>query len=166
MGMNYREMVDHAKKAGVTTEKTMWESIDSFSELLEELKESHPQLYWDFMRKQHGIMFHKHYDEGFAEWDVSHIHYTNKAGEQKHGAYWTVEQIENATAGMKFPQGTTKWDKFVAFNMIWSDMCKDFDDASILKIAYDFFFADEDWGSDTKVWEDASHKPHKSADGK
>lgn len=79
MGMNYREMVDHAKKAGVTNEQTMWESIDSFSELLEELKESHPQMYWDFMRKQHGIMFHNHYDEAFAVYDVSKMSYTGKS---------------------------------------------------------------------------------------
>lgn len=161
MGMNYREMVDHAKKAGVTNEQTMWESIDSFSELLEELKESHPQMYWDFMRKQHGIMFHNHYDEAFAMYDVSKMRYTSKSGEKKQGAYWTVEQIESATAGMKFPAGTTKWDKFVSFNAAHSDFCKDFEDADVLKIGYAFFFADEDWGDDTKIWEYMSNKPHK-----
>lgn len=161
MGMNYREMVDHAKKAGVTNEQTMWESIDSFSELLEELKDAHPQMYWDFMRKQHGIMFHNHYDEAFAMYDVSKMHYTSKGGEKKQGAYWTVEQIESATAGMKFPAGTTKWDKFVAFNAAHSDFCKDFEDADVLKIGYSFFFADEDWGDDTKIWEYMLNKPHK-----
>ena len=161
MEMSYRHMVDHAKKAGVTNEKTMWESIDSFSELLEELKESHPQLYWDFMRKQHGIMFHKHYDQDFAEWDVSQIHYTDKSGMKHHGAYWTADQVESATQAMKFPQGTTKWDKFVAFNAAYSDFCRDFDDAQILKIGYLFYFADEDWGSDTKIWEYMDDKPHK-----
>jgi hypothetical protein len=44
MEMSYRKMVEHAKKAGVTNEQTMWESIDSFSELLEELEEYHPVL--------------------------------------------------------------------------------------------------------------------------
>lgn len=161
MGMNYREMVNHAKKAGVTNEQTMWESIDSFSELLEELKETHPQMYWDFMRKQHGIMFHNHYDEAFAMYDVSKMHYTSKNGEKKQGAYWTVDQIESATAGMKFPAGTTKWDKYVSFNAAHSDFCKDFEDADVLKIGYAFFFADEDWGDDTKIWEYMSNKPRK-----
>lgn len=161
MGMNYREMVNHAKKAGVTNEQTMWESIDSFSELLEELKETHPQMYWDFMRKQHGIMFHNHYDEAFAMYDVSKMHYTSKSGEKKQGAYWTVEQIESATAGMKFPAGTTKWDKFVAVSVIYSDLCKVVDDSQIIQIAYEFFFNDEDWGDDTKIWEYMLNKPHK-----
>lgn len=161
MEMNYRHMVESAKKAGLTNEKTMWESIDSFSELLEELKESHPQLYWDFMRKQHGIMFHDHYDETFAMWDVSQMHSTDKNGNKKEGAHWTSEQIESATAGMKFPQGTTKWDRYVAFNAIWHDMSKHFEDGEILKIAYAFFFADEDWGDDGKIWDYMEHKPHK-----
>lgn len=154
-------MVEHAKKAGVTNEKTMWESIDSFSELLEELKESHPKLYWEFMRKQHGIMFHDHYDESFAMWDVSQMHSTDKDDNEREGAHWTSEQIESATAGMAFPQGTTKWDRFVGYNGIWHDMNKDFDDAQILKIAYLFFFADEDWGDEPKVWEYMEHKPRK-----
>ena len=161
MEMSYRHMVDHAKKAGVTNEKTMWESIDSFSELLEELKESHPQMYWNFMRKQHGIMFHDHYDEAFAMWDVSQMHSTDKTGQKKEGAHWTVEQVESATAGMKFPVGTTKFDKFVAMNAIWHDLNKHFDDADILKIGYAFWFADEDWGDEPKIWEYMEHKPHK-----
>lgn len=161
MEMTYRHMVDHAKKAGVTNEKTMWDSIDSFSELLEELKESHPQMYWDFMRKQHGIMFHGHYDQAFAMWDVSQMHSSNKAGERKEGAHWTCEQIEVATAGMRFPSGTTRWDKFVAFNAAFHDFWKDFDEANIIKIGYDFYFADDDWPSETKIWEYMEHKPRR-----
>ena len=161
MEMTYRHMVDHAKKAGVTNEKTMWESIDSFSELLEELKESHPQLYWDFMRKQHGIMFHGHYDEAFAEYDVSQMHYTDKHGVKRQGAYWTVDQIETATAGMRFPSSVNRWDKFVAFNAFAGDLCKDTDEAGIIKAAHAFWFADEDWPTETKIWEYMEHKPHR-----
>lgn len=161
MEMNYRKMVEHAKRAGVTNEHTMWQSIDSFSELLEELEESHPVLYWAFMRKQQGIMYGGHYNEEFALYDVEQIHYTNKAGEKRFGAHWTVEQIESATAGMKFPPGTNKWDKYVAFNAAHADFCKDFDEASIMKIGYSFFFADEDWPTDTKIWDYMSCKPHK-----
>ena len=162
MGMNYREMVNHAKKSGVTNEQTMWESIDSFSELLEELKETHPQMYWDFMRKQHGIMYKGHYDEKYAIYDVSQIRYTNKVGEKKEGAYWSVDQIESATQAMKFPEGTTKWDKFVAGAIMYSDLCKKFDDAQIIDAMYAFFFNDEDWsGVYPKLWAYMSCKPHK-----
>lgn len=151
--MNYRKMVDSAKAAGVTNEKMMWESIDSFSDLLEAIREAHPQLYWDFMRQQHGIMHQRHYGEAFAMYDVSKMMYTDKNGMKHVGAHWTMEQIETATAGMKFPQGVTKWDKYVAFNAAYADLCKVFDDGDILKAGHALYFADEDWGNDTKIWD-------------
>lgn len=151
-------MVKTAQKSGKTTEKQMWESIESVSDLLCEIKDAHPDLYWRFMREQAGIINGSHYDEEFAMHDVSKIEYTDKEGKPHKGAYWTCEQVEEATKGMSFPAGTTKWDRFVAFNLAWSDFCKKFDDAQILQIGYLFFFADEDWsadgkGSATKVWD-------------
>lgn len=149
--MNYQEMVKAAQKSGKTTEKQMWQSIESVSDLLCEIKDAHPDLYWGFLREQAGIMNNGHYDEEFAMHDVSKIEYTDKEGKPHKGAYWTCEQIEEATKGMAFPSGTTKWDRFVAFNLAKSDFCKKFDDAQILQIGYLFFFADEDWSADGKV---------------
>lgn len=156
--MNYFDMVKAAQVSGRFTEKQMWKSVESVSDLLKEVKESHPDLFWDFMREQAGIMNCGHYDKTWADYDVSQIEYTDKEGKKHTGAYWTCEQIEEATKGMTFPSGTTKYDKYVAFNLAWSDFCKKFDDADIIKIGYLFFFADEDWsaevkGSSTKVWE-------------
>ena len=151
--MNYKEMLENAKAKGITTEKMMWSSVDAMGEMLCLVKKEYPSVYWDFIRQQHGIIYSNHYEKEFAEWDVNNIEYTDKQGNKKSGAYWTVEQIESATMGMKFPSGTTKWDKYVAFNVAHSDFCKKFDDAQVLEIAFSFFFADEDWGSNTKVWE-------------
>ena len=160
--MTYKDIVMKAKAAGVTNEKTMWQSIESLSELLDELKESHPDLYMKFMREQIGIMYHNHYDEEFALWDVAGLSWTGKDGMKHSGAHWTADQVEQATAGMHFPQSTTKWDKFVAFNVTYSDLSKDFDEAQILKAGFLLYFADEDWGSSTKIWEYMSHKPAKT----
>jgi hypothetical protein len=151
--MNYKEMVMSAKAAGVTNEKTMWESIESFSELLDEIKEAHPDVYWNFMRKQHGIMHRGHYDEMFALYDVGEMYYTDKQGVKRTGAHWTADQIEAATAGIKFPASVTKWDKYVAFNAAYADLAKVFDDGEILKAGHALYFADEDWGCDTKIWD-------------
>ncbi len=60
---------------------------------------------------------------------------------------------EGATAGMTFPNGTTKFDRFVAFNAAYADFCKSFSDEDVLRIAYDFYFADEDWKGSGKIWE-------------
>lgn len=85
-----------------------------------------------------------HFDEKTAKCAVSKIHYTDKAGKECHGAHWTSEQIESVTEGMEFPEGTTAWDRYVAYNSLFADLCKVLDEASVLKCAYAFYFADED----------------------
>lgn len=152
----YRQMIEDAKAKGLTSEKTMWQGIDDIEAMLCVMKKEHPDKYWAFIRKQHEIIYCGHYTEDFAMWDVSQLKYTNKKGEKKQGGYWTAEQIEDATKGMSFPMGTTKWDKYVAANVAHSDLCKKFDDEQIIGMMYLFFFADEDWGNGknvTKIWD-------------
>lgn len=139
-------------------ESVMWESTRLVSDFIKPMKETNKKEYWSLMREVYGLMSGGHYNEEFALHDVSQIEYTDKEGRSHTGAYWTCEQIEEATKGMTFPGGTTKWDRFVAFNLAKSDFCKKFEDADILKIGYLFFFADEDWsadgkGSATKTWD-------------
>lgn len=153
--MNYQEMVKAAQKAGKTTEKQMWQSIESVSDLLCDIKDAHPELYWRFLREQYGIMNNCHYaDKEFAEYDVSQIVYTDKEGKKRTGAYWTPEQVEEATKAMTFPSGTTKWDVYVAMNSFHADTCKVLTDEQILKAAYQFYFADEDFPKErgAKIW--------------
>ncbi len=142
--MDYKKMILDAKEAGVSTERVMIQSIDGLNEMLCKLREEHPDMYMKFLRDQQGIMYNNHYDKAFAEWDVEHIRYTDKEGRKCEGAHWTLEQVETATKGLAFPTGTTKWDKYVAFNVWYSDLCKDIDEATILKTCHSFFFADED----------------------
>lgn len=97
-----------------------------------------------------GSHHHFHFDGEEAENAVSQIRYTDKAGVDHKGAHWTIEQIEAATAGMKFPEGTTQFDRFVAFNSFYADLCKVLDEASILKAAHAFYFSDED-GPEGKI---------------
>lgn len=104
------------------------------------------------MREQAEIMNGGHYDKVWADYNISQIAYTDKEGKKHTGAYWTCERVEEATKGMPFPNRTTKYDKWVAFNLAYSDFCKKFDDAQILQIGYLFFFSDEDYPISTKVW--------------
>lgn len=152
----YKKMIEDAKAQGLTSEKMMWESTDDVEDMLCALKKEHPDKYWKFIRKTHGMLYKGHYTEDFARHDVEHIQYTNKKGEKKEGEYWSVEQVEEATKSMTFPSGVNKWDKYVAFNSMKADICKEFDDEQVLKAGYMFFFKDEDWdskdGSYDKVW--------------
>ncbi|MBV3853175.1 hypothetical protein KQP56_18350 [Bacteroides thetaiotaomicron] len=150
--MKYLDMMKKAKSEGVASEKAMWKSVEGVDEILCVVKEEHPEMYMSFMRDQHEALYGPHYDKHFAEMDVDKIRYTNAAGEKKTGAHWNVDQIQEATKGMPFPNGTTPWDKYVAFNSFYADMCAVLDEATLLKGAYRFYFADEDAPAG-KIWE-------------
>jgi len=136
--MEYKDLIKNAKANGVASEKAMWQSVDNLNDVLCVIKEEHPEMYMAFMRKQHESLYGPHYDRHFADADVEKIRYTNASGEKKSGAHWNMDQILDATKSMPFPQGTTPWDKYVAFNSFYA--------------AFRFYFADED-APVGKVWE-------------
>ena len=142
--MKYKEMVMDARAKGSASEKEMWASIEMVGELLEEIEEAHPDLFWKFMREQFGILSKGHYNEEFARYDVSQM--------KPIGEYWSCKEIEDATKGMQFPAGTTNWDKYVAFNAQANDL-DGMDVNFILESAYKFWFADKDWHKGNKIWE-------------
>ena len=147
-------MINEAQKKNLTDEKKMWQSIDAMGGMLEMLKESHPEMYWKLMREQHRILFNGHYSEEFAQNDVDSLRYTDKDGKEHTGGHWTKDQVTAATQGKTFPAGVTECDKYVAYNAMYADLCKKFDDAQILDAAYLFYFADEEWPKPaTKVWD-------------
>lgn len=152
--MKYKDMMMEAKAKGLASEKTMWESIEDVEELLCVLKNEHPDKYWKFMRKAHETMWKGHYSEEYAEHDVKHLRWKDKDDHEHEGEYWTIEQIKDATKTMTFPQGTNDCDKWVAFNVMYSDLHGDFTDAEILKAGYKFFFADYDFDytKSGKIW--------------
>lgn len=86
----------------------------------------------------------RHFNEGTASEAVGGIYYTDKEGKERHGAHWTLDQIKEATKGMKFAVCVTDWDKYVAFNAAYADFCKVFTAEQVLQAAHAFFFADED----------------------
>lgn len=143
--MMYKKMIEDAKAKGLTSDKAMWESIDELDEMLCVIKKEHPDKYWKFIRKQHGIMYNNHYDEEFARWDIEQM--------KPLGMYWSKSQVEEATKGMVFPNGTTPCDKWVAFNAFANDLKPELTDEQILKAAYKFWFKDEDWKGKNKIWE-------------
>ena len=143
--MKYKDMIEEAKAKGLTSEKTMWGSVDALEEMLCVMKHEHPEKFWKFMREQHGVMWKGHYSEEFAEHDVKHLRWKDKEGKEHSGEYWTMEQVKEATKGMPFPSGTNDCDKWVAFNVMYSDLHEDFSDGDILKAGYAFFFADYDF---------------------
>jgi hypothetical protein len=141
----YKKMLEDAKTKGITSEKLMWESVDDLEDMLCIMKKEHPEKYWAFIRRQHGLMYNNHYTEDFAMWDVEQM--------KPLGMYWSKNQIEEATKGMAFPSGTTVCDKFVAFNAFANDLKPSLTDEQVLKSAFAFWFDDKDWKGKNKIWE-------------
>lgn len=150
--MSYKRIIDKARHDGVSPERAMLASVDKVDELAEMLRDEHPELYNRFMRGTHEALYGPHYDEEFAERDVQRLSYTDVDGRKRTGPHWTKEEVLSATSGKVFPSGTTDCDRYVAYNAAYADFCKKFDDDDILDIAYLFFFADEDWNGQGKVW--------------
>ena len=150
--MSYKKMItDFAEHGG--DEKKMWESVAVTSDAMDVLKEVAPKEYECYMRKMAETLYGKHYTEELALADVAEMHCTDANGAKHHGAHWTVDEVEKATADKTFGKSVTKWDKYVAYNATWCDLSSEFNDEDILCIAYKFWFADEDWKSQGKIWD-------------
>lgn len=94
---------------------------------------------------------HCHINEEDGRKILAQMRYTDRQGKARTGAHWTPEEVEEATRDMAFPDGTTLWDKAVAFNSFYADTCKVLGEEDVLKAAFAYFFADED-APRCKVW--------------
>ena len=150
--MDYKKMITaYAKSNG--DEKKMWETVDITAEAMDYIKEQNPEKYDCLMRQLSESLYGKHYTEELALADVAAMHYTDANGVKHTSAHWTCDEIKSATANKTFPKGTTDWDKYVAYNATYADFNTKFDETQILCIAYLFWFADEDWKTDGKIWD-------------
>lgn len=145
-------MIKSAIASGKVSEKDMWQSVARVDALLDKMEKENPSEVWQFMRNAHEDMYGPHYNREYAEYDLSQLRYTDESGNKRSGAHWTTEeQVVSATANRKYPEGTTACDKWVAYNVMYSDLCRKISESDILDIAYLFFFADED-APTGKIW--------------
>lgn len=146
--MYLNELIEKYGK-GANTEK-MKELTMILSDFLAPMKKAHKEEYWALMRNIFGLLNDCHYDEDFAKHDIDNIEYTDKQGVKRHGAYWTLEQAEDAMKKVQLPSDVNKYDWWVALSLSYSDLCKVLDDEQIIKAACSFWFKDEDWNKDGK----------------
>lgn len=135
---------------GATNEK-MKELTMILSDFLAPMKKVHKEKYWSLMRDVFGLLNDGHYDDKFSMHDVENIEYTDKQGAKHSGAYWSLEQAEEAMKKIQLPSDVNKYDFWVAINLSYSDLCKVLDDEQILKSACAFWFNDEDWPKEGKA---------------
>lgn len=77
-------------------EGVMWGSIDLMDGLLEEMAEHHKERYWKVLRDTHELMYGKHFDKEYAEWEVEQMHHKSPDGKVYKGEHWTMEQTSEA----------------------------------------------------------------------
>lgn len=88
-----------------------------------------------------------------AELALKGLRYTDRNGVEHTEPKWTARVIEEATKDLIFPEGTTLWDKYVAYNSFYADTCSVLSDGDVLKAAYEYFFNDEDYShEESKIW--------------
>lgn len=154
--MEYKKMIETARNTGIADESKMWKSISAVEELLEEVDDD---VRYRFMRKTHEIMHGCHFDEEFYNDTIGDLSYTDRDGSHKYGGHWSVAEAESAMRGLAFGNSVTKYDKAMALNVIYSDLNSVLDDGQVIKVAWKFFFGDEDWiHKDSKIWQYMSAK--------
>ena len=144
-------------------DNVMWGSIEMWDKHLEEMRESNPDVYWAIMRNTHELMYGKHFDKEYAEWQVEHMYHIGDDGKEYKGERWS---LADTTAVMqkyrgRFPSDYNEFDFYVALNAQWHDtICTakrhfaSVEDAEtyIIDEAVAVWFNDSDWGSHDKVW--------------
>lgn len=122
MGMTIYDLVKkYGKGKGETV---MWDATRMMSDALKPMKETDPDHYWHLVKQMYALMNGPHFDEDFGRWQISQMHFTDKAGKQHHAPYWTDAQMqavyEAHKSKLKQPSYTC-WDFAVVLNMIKSD---------------------------------------------
>lgn len=161
--MSYYSMVKGNARKFTGDESVMWASIEQVSDLLEDIKEPHPDIYWAFMRRAHELMYGKHFDKEYAEWEVEQMHHQSPDGKEHRGAHWTMEQTNTVydKYRSRLPSEITPGDFYVALNTQYHDLGqwfmehmadKEEAEGAIIESAVKFWFMDDDWPTATKVW--------------
>lgn len=140
--MGFYELIEkYGKGASDVKMKELTKVLDDF---FDELKEANREKYHCLMRRVMGVLTDGHYDEELALKDVSKM--------LPLGEHWSMKQVEEATRGITFPQGTTKADVYVALNSFANDFKDTLSDSDVIKAAIAFWFNDKDYKGRNKIW--------------
>lgn len=160
---HYKEIINSYNLTNISN-KELLEAINCFHEVFDYVEDKDKHLFWHTIRKFHEHIKGKHFDEMFAEYQVSHMYHTKKDGTVCRGEVFTIEQAKQVYERYvrNINPSYTYWDVYVALNAQYHDYAKlyqewfDRDAKDILKdkviqAAIIFWFQDEDAG-EGKVW--------------
>ena len=156
--MNIYEMLKSYYERSNDKEK-LWGSIEEMAEVLDAMKEKHPDKYWHLMREIHEVWNGAHYDTAFAMYEVSKMYHLEDDREVR-GEYWSKKMTDDVLRQYRsrVPSTYNECDFYVALNASYHDLVnskrKRFPDKyenEIIEDAIAFWFND-DHMPDGKVW--------------
>lgn len=127
-------------------------------ELWEYVRENNPSLYWAAKAEEHESQHGKHFDEEFASEVVDNMYHKCADGSKKVGEHWSIDEVKAAIEKFRLPKDVTCWDAYVALNMWWHDLGRNYKqrdaenyDTAIIADALTWAFMDDD-APDGKIW--------------
>lgn len=144
-------------------EGVMWSSIEMWDKHLEEMREHHPDKYWEMLRKTHELMYGKHYNKEYAEWEVDRMSHMGDDGREYKGEHWSMSDTTSVMSKFRgrIPAEYNEYDFYVALNTHWHDtICvakRHFStieeaESYVIDEAVAVWFNDADWPTKDKVW--------------
>jgi uncharacterized protein YuzB (UPF0349 family) len=146
--MNYCDIVKYSPSGG---EKGMWSSVKRVSDFLEKQREKDPEEVKKFLKSEYIAMNGKHINHHVAMQLVENMYHSVELDIVK------GELVRPETA-QELIKGEDKgeewyWDAYVAANAMMHDLANTgLSDAQIMNTTKHFFFNDEDFSDENKVF--------------
>lgn len=138
--------IDLVREAPLKSEDIMWQSVAAISSLIDRLWQSHQPIARQFMLQEYERLYGPHFNEELARATVSEMYHSTDPGKMVRGEIVTPE--EAATINPAQP-----WDAYVAANAFAHDLAPlNMSRRDLLQAAKAFWFHDEDFPSDTKIF--------------
>lgn len=137
----------------------LWGSVEKIGCVMDKMKDKHPEKYWSLMREVHEVWNGKHYDTGFAIYEVNNMYHLED-GKEIRGEFWSKKQTDDVLSQYRnrVPQSYNECDFYVALNASYHDLVvskkKRYPDTYQIEIIEDaiaFWFNDDD-KAEGKVW--------------
>ena len=147
--MNYCDIVKQSFAKG---EDRMWKGIERVSDFLEKMREEHPHEVKHFLKEEYIAMNGKHLNQHVAMQLVSGMYHSEGVNTVK------GELVRPEAAETELLKGENKgdewyWDAYVAANAMMHDLSNTgLSDAQIMNTTKHFFFNDEDFSDENKVF--------------
>ena len=92
-------------------------------------------------------------DEKFARYDVEKMWHIAKDGIKHEGEHWNMSQARQVMREHGLASPINEYDVYVALNAFWHDLsCVITDEDELIEAAIKFWFKDEDFEGDCKIW--------------